>query len=269
MNITEKKIAIVHKDLNDKIVLITGAAGGLGEALCYQFGNAGAKIAAIDIHPKKLQALKENLESKGIPCIYQTCDITKQEQCEQSIHEIQKQWGNIDILINNAGITHIERYKEGHIPIVRKVMEVNFFGSVYCTNACMNQIIENQGTIIAISSVAGFAPLLGRTAYSASKHALQGFFESLRTELTNKGVNIMMVCPSFIDTGIGESKDQPKEKIGKVDTPESIAKLICQGVLKDKRLLITGTTAKLSWWLKKWSPKLYDKIMINKMKNVS
>jgi short-subunit dehydrogenase len=193
-------------------------------------------------------------------------DITDEAACKRAIDQVKDHFGRIDLLINNAGITHIEALNEHHGQIIKKVMDVNFFGSVNCTMAALSSLKASQGHIVTLSSVAGFAPLFGRTAYSASKYALHGFFETLRTELTTYDVNVTMVCPSFIDTGIRSSNPdsihQEKTTVGESITPDQAAKILIKGIAQKKRLILIGRTAKLSYWVKKLMPRYYDKKML-------
>ena len=252
------------------VVLVTGAAGGLGSALCEGLLAEGFAIGALDMNPEALERLHvQTGHSKDLlPLV---CDITNITDCESAISAAIARWGRIDGLVNNAGITHIERFAHSGLAPVRKVMEVNFFGSVNMTHAALEALVSSKGTITVISSVAGFAPLLGRTGYAASKHALHGFFESLRAELSDKGVDILMVCPSFIMTGIGQPASgangeiRQKKTIGKVATPAEVAGQIIRSMQRKDRLLVTGTTGKLSWWLKKWTPGYYERAMTKRL----
>ena len=222
-----------------------------------------------------MKIAQKQLEGREIEVLPIVCDITNRAACEAMYTQVLTKWGRIDALVNNAGITHIERYvnMDKERQLTQKIMEVNFFGAVNCTEVCLSQLIQHQGVIVSISSVAGFAPLIGRTAYAASKHALHGFFESLRGELKEEGVHCLMVCPSFIeapknlDAALPNSIYQNKKTIGKNVTAATIAKEIYSAVLKEKPLLVAGRTGKLSYWLHRLSPTLYEKVMLKKLKN--
>lgn len=259
---------MAKRNFKEKVVIITGATGGLGKELCFRFGKAGAKIAALDLKGTPLAALEKELISKNIEVFTKNCDVTIEEDCKTAILSASQNLGPIDVLINNAGITHIERFRPDHTRIVKKIMDVNVMGCVYCAAAVLDDIIQNKGMFINLSSVAGFAPLVGRTGYSASKFALHGFFESLQAELKDDGVKVLMVCPSFINTGIGESVDNPKVKVGNYALPSDVANLIFNAAEKEQKQLITGNTGKLSWIIRKLAPGLYERLMIGKMKDV-
>lgn len=266
----------MKRDFKDKVLVVTGASGNLGRAICRQFAGVGMKIAALDINQISLDNLQVQLQKDGIEILPIVCDITDKLSCKTAMDKVLKRWGRIDALANNAGITHIERYTEmdKEKDIIRRVMEVNFFGSVNCTQACLDQIRQYKGFMVNISSVAGFAPLFGRTAYAASKHALHGFFESLRSELKEEGVHCLMVCPSFIQAppeAINASSEknsiyQNKKTVGKTVSAEKIAQDIYLYCQKNKPLLVSGKTGKMSYWLHRFLPRMYERVMINNLK---
>ncbi len=255
-----------------KTVLITGAGRGLGAALCLRFGEEGSFIIACDIHQKNLYELSNQLNEKNIPHLIFICDISKEAEVKEMFNKIKKEGKKIDILINNAGVTHIKLFKDNANSDIRKLMEINFLGAVYTTRGSYNDIIKNKGSIIAISSVAGFAPLMGRTAYAASKHAIFGFFETLRTEVADEGVDVLIACPGFINTKLrehtynkGENNENTKVSTGKNASPEEVADLIYKAWQKRKRIIVTGLGVP-SFFIKRFFPKWYDRLMIKKMK---
>lgn len=264
------------RNLKNNVIVVTGASGNLGKAICKRFAKAGSLIAALDINEIALVKLQKDLSKEKIEIYPVLCDITNKNSCQAARQKIHKKWGRIDGLINNAGITHIERFTkmDKSKDTTRKVMEVNFFGAVNCTEALLEDIIRNKGLIVNISSVAGFAPLLGRTAYAASKHALHGFFESLYSEVKEDGVHCLMVCPSFIqapaEVDASTEKNsiyQNKKTIGKDVSPDEIAEDILSCCRKNKTLLVSGKTGKISYFLNRFLPKVYLNAMINKLKN--
>ncbi|MEO6583228.1 MAG: SDR family oxidoreductase, partial [Ferruginibacter sp.] len=179
----------------DKVVAITGGSDGIGKALIEALIRLGAKIATCARNQEKLYDLQFNHQEAALHCI--VADVTDYNSCSLFIESTIKQFGGIDILINNAGISMHSLFKNADIEVLKKVMDVNYFGSVYCTKLALNSIIERKGTIVGVSSIAGFRGLPGRSGYSASKFALNGFLEALRTELIEDGVNVMWVCPGF------------------------------------------------------------------------
>ncbi len=193
------------RNFADKVVVVTGAAGGLGRALCLCFGLAGARIVALDRDSGPLDELLASLHQAGVAAIAVACDVTVEADCQRAMAAATQSFGGIDVLINNAGISHRSAFAHTDTDVIRRVMAVNFFGALHCTHAALDKLLARRGLVIAISSVAGFAPLVARTGYAASKHALHGFFDSLRTEVEPLGLKVMLVCPAFIQTGIDKN----------------------------------------------------------------
>ncbi|WP_113926650.1 SDR family oxidoreductase [Bacillus sp. P14.5] len=256
-----------------KNILITGAAGGLGRELCITMGNRGATILAIDINRGHLDSLKTLLNEQNITCHIFICDITDKNQCQRTIGEISKSGLGIDMVIHNAGISHRSPFIETKLDVLENVIKVNVNGTINLTHYTLKQIIQRQGTYVVVSSVAGFAPVFGRTGYAASKHALHGFFETLRAEVEEEGVNVLMVCPSFMKTamehtamgGDGKHVSNKKQTVGNVLTPEIVAEQIVKGISANKKRIYISPIAKLSMVVSRFTPLLYGRIMRKKM----
>lgn len=254
--------------------MITGAAGGLGRALSVAFGKKGGTILALDLDVQQLSSLKEFLAEKEIHCTAYPCDISDKEQCQRTVEEIVKEHATIDIVIHNAGISHRSPFKETKIDVLEQIMNVNVNGTIALTHFTLNALLETQGTYVVVSSVAGFAPLMGRTGYAASKHALHGFFETLRVEVEDAGVNVLMVCPSFMKTGMehhamagdGKQVTRKKETVGTVLSPEYVAGKIVDGVQSRRKRLYISPVAKMSLLVHRVMPSLYSRMMKNKMR---
>lgn len=255
-----------------RVVVITGAAGGIGTALARRFAAAGDRLALLDLDMEGVRALAEQLGGEG-RAIGIHCDVTAYEDCRAAIDRVVAEFGGIDVLINNAGRTHISLFAETSVDVLRKVMDINFFGAVHGTKAALPSLIERHGTVVVLSSVAGFAPLAGRVGYAASKHALHGLFESLRAEVAPQGVHVMMVCPGFTDTGIGRNAlggdgAKPRDErttTGTPATPESVAAAIFDGVAQRKRTLLLSTVSRLSWWVSHLLPRTYERLMVRQL----
>ena len=262
------------KPFKNKVVVITGGASGIGLALCQRFALDGAKIGLLDMDGKALDAVRESLSHSGVDSIGIVCDVSSRQQCEGAIADILKQFGGIDVLVNNAGITQRGAFRKTRVSVFEKVMAVNFFGSLYCTKAAIESIVKRKGLIIVNESVAGLAPLLGRTGYSASKHALNGLFTSLRTELFGTGAHVMIVCPGFVRTnlqtralgGDGEVTDHPQSTIGGQGTPEGAAEDIYKAAVKRKHLLVLTPIGKISYWISRLAPVIYERMMARKLR---
>jgi NAD(P)-dependent dehydrogenase (short-subunit alcohol dehydrogenase family) len=258
-----------RRDFAGKTVVVTGAAGGLGRSLCLRFGAAGARVAALDLRPEPLSALARDMAASGHEVFTQVCDVTDAAACAKAMRLASDRLGSIDLLINNAGISHRSAFADTRLGVIHRVMDVNFFGAVNCTHAALPALRASRGMVIAVSSVAGFSPLIGRTGYAASKHALHGFFDSLRTELEGDGIDVMLVCPSFIATGIegaalggdGQPVGRARQTTGGEMTPTDAASRIFSVALAGRRLLLLGATARLAWLVSRCSPRFYAALM--------
>ena len=259
----------------NKTLVLTGAAGGMGQAIARTFGAAGAKIALLDRDATALDTRAGKLGQEGISVFPYVCDVTDTLQCTAAINRTVDHFGGIDILINNAGITHRSAFAETDIAVFRKVMEVNYFGSLHCAHAALPHLLKSQGAIVVISSISGFSPLLGRSGYSASKYALHGLFESLRSEISPQNVHVMMVCPGFTDTNInknalagdGQLNRHPRSTTGRIYAPETVANAIMQGLQKKKRTLVLSPIGKLAYAISRIFPGFYERRMAKKLRH--
>lgn len=256
-----------------KAILVTGAGGGLGRAIALRFARAGARIAALDKDTAGVEELRAEIESRGGQCLALPCDVTDAGACARAVAATVQRFGTLDVLVNNAGMSQRSGFAATDLAVIRRVMEVNFFGAVHCTKAALPHLVAARGLIVAISSVAGYTPLIARTGYAASKHAMHGFFESLRAELSPAGVDVTMVCPSFIATridrnalgGDGQPVRHAQVTIGKPLSPDTVAQRILAGAARRRRLLLVGPTAWQAWWLSRLAPGLYEKLMARRL----
>lgn len=261
--------------MKERVVVVTGAASGIGAAICRKFGREQGKIVMLDMDEAALKEQAATLLDQGqeaFPCL---CDVTCEASCMQAMEKAVLRYGGIDILVNCAGTTLRAPFADCSVSVLRRVMEVNFFGYVNCTRAALPSLIERKGSIVAISSIAGFAPVLGRTGYCASKHALHGLFNTLRAELSGAGVHVMIVCPGFTKTnlqnralaGNGGKAVEPRTRCGREASPDSVAEAVYRGVLRRKRCLVLTAVGRMSRLLFTLSPALYDWMMVRNLKN--
>jgi NAD(P)-dependent dehydrogenase (short-subunit alcohol dehydrogenase family) len=262
-------------DLKNKIAAVTGAASGIGAAISKTFGAKGARLGLLDIDEAAVKAAADDMVSDGIDAIGIGCDVTREAECETAVKAIVEHYGGIDILVNNAGITQRSAFVDTKVSVYRQVMDVNFFGSLHCTKFAIASLIERRGAIIIIESLAGVAPLLGRTGYCASKHALHGLFTSLRAELIGSGVHIMIVCPGFVKTqlqtralgGDGRVTRHPQSTAGRQDSPARVAEAVYRAMLKKKNLLVLSPVGKLAYWMSRFAPNFYERMMARKLRS--
>jgi len=186
--------------IQGKVVVITGGSDGIGKALVELYLNKGAKVATCARNYQKLYQLQS--AHTGKPLFIHATDVSKETDCRDFIDAVIKEFGTIDILINNAGVSMRALVQDVDLDTIRRVMDINFWGTVYCTKFALDHIIKNKGTIVGVSSIAGYRGLPGRSGYSASKYAVNGWLEALRTELLESGTNVMWVCPGFTSSNI-------------------------------------------------------------------
>jgi NAD(P)-dependent dehydrogenase (short-subunit alcohol dehydrogenase family) len=253
-----------------RTVVITGAAGGIGTALAHAFIRAGDRVALLELDESRLETLRSRLPADRVLGL--TCDVTDPSSCTAAIDAVTTAWGGVDVLINNAGISHRSRFEDTDTDVLRKVMDVNLFGSIHCTRAALTSLIARRGQVVVLSSVAGFAPLVGRTGYCASKHALHGFFGALRTEVRPDGVNVLLVCPAFTDTGLAQralkgdgsqiGSDATRSVAGRQLQPAEVADAILQGLDRRRELMLLPAVSRASFWLSRLVPRVYERMML-------
>jgi len=251
----------------DKVVVVTGGTDGIGKALVEDLLKLGAKVSTCGRNHDKLYHLQTQYASA--PLHTMVADVSNENECRRLIEMTVKIFGTIDILINNAGISMRAELKDSSVEVIKKVMDINFFGSVYCTNYALPFIIERKGIILAVSSIAGYRGLPGRSGYSASKFALQGWLESIKTELMDSGVHVMWVCPGFTSSNIRnaaltkeglEQGSSPMDE-GTMMSAELCSQRILNAIEKRKRTIIMTFTGKRAVFMNKFFPKLTDKLI--------
>lgn len=266
---------MTRREFSGRSVVITGGAGGIGRALGRSFGGAGANVAIVDLPSSPLDEARDELVAEGIEALALPCDITDVEQVRRAMTAVRDAFGSIDVLINNAGIVHRSAFADTTPDVFRRVMEVNLFGALHCTQACMAELVANRGLIIAVSSIAGLAPLYGRSGYAASKHAMHGLFESLAAEVADKGVGVLMVCPSFVESGLeastlggdGQRVARPRTKVGRLGNADVVAAQVLRAATSGRRRLVLTPVGKTSALLSRIAPELYERLMIRSLRS--
>lgn len=252
----------------NKTIIITGASSGIGKALAEALAARGANLVLAARQYVTLCEITAELEKKyQIKALAVQTDVSVQDQCEQLVKQAMLTFGNIDILINNAGLSMRALFNDVDLSVLKNLMDVNFWGTVYCTKYALPAILKAKGSIVSISSIAGYRGLPGRTGYSSSKFAMNGLMESLRTELMKTGVHVMVACPGFTTSNIrvaalakdGSAHGETSMEEGKMMSAEAVANIICDGILARKRTLIMTGQGKLAVWMNKLFPKFTDK----------
>lgn len=259
--------------MKDKVVVITGGSSGIGKALAKVFGKNGSKILITGRNKTDLDQTVSDLKQMGIQINGFVADASIEDDNKKVAAEAIRLFGRIDIVINNAGITMRALFEEVDLSVVKKVMDINFYGALYATQACLPEIIKNKGSIVGISSVAGFRGLPGRIGYSASKFALNGFLEVLRTEMLYRGVHVLTACPGFTASNTrkralnkdGNAQGESPRDESKMMTAEECALHIYKATLKRKKMLVMTTLGRFTIFLNKWFPSLTDKLVYKVM----
>ncbi|PTX21168.1 short-subunit dehydrogenase [Pontibacter mucosus] len=259
--------------MRDKVVLITGGTSGIGKALAFAFGREGAKVAISGRNQQNLDQTSQELSAAGIDNLPVNADVSVEEQCQRMVQETVQKYGRLDVLINNAGISMRALFEDLDLDVLRKVMDINFWGTVYSTKYALPYIKQVKGSIVGISSIAGYRGLPARTGYSASKFAMHGFLETLRTELLYSGVHVLLACPGFTASNIrntalaanGQQQGETPREEEKMMSAEEVAERILKATIQRKRDLVMTTQGKLAVWVNKLFPSLADKLVYNVM----
>lgn len=259
--------------MKNKSIVITGGSSGIGKALAEVFGKNGSRILITGRNVSELDATVAELRAKGITISGFRADVSREEDNRAMAAEAIRLYNTIDVLINNAGISMRALFEEVDIDVIKKVMDINFYGVLYATKYCLPEIKKNKGSVVGISSIAGFRGLPGRTGYSASKFALNGFLEVLRTELLKTGVHILTACPGFTASNIrkralnstGTAQAESPRDEDTMMTAEECAQHIYRATVNRKRTLVLTTQGKLAVFLNKWLPSFADKMVYNVM----
>ncbi len=252
-----------------KTIAVTGGSDGIGKALVEILLAAGANVSTCARSEAKLAALAQHNVGKPLLCV--PTDVSIYDDCKIFIEKTIAQFGGIDVLINNAGISMHAELKDADITVFKKLMDINYFGTVYCTKLALESIVAKKGTIVGVSSIAGYRGLPGRSGYSASKFAVNGWLEAIRTELLEDGVNVMWVCPGFTKSNIrnaalnekGNAQGESPLDESKLMTSETCAQYILNAIVKRKRTLVLTFKGKQTVFVNKFFPSLADKLTRN------
>lgn len=256
--------------LNNKVVIITGASSGIGKALATEFASRGANLVLAARQYVTLCEIAQSLQHQyGIKAIAVECDVAIETDCAHLIKQAIATFGKIDVLINNAGISMRALFNDVDVRVLHQLMDVNFWGTVYCTKYAMPEILKTKGSIVGVSSIAGYKGLPGRIGYSASKFAMNGFLDALRIENLKTGVHVLTACPGFTASNIrntaldktGTQQGESTLQEEKMMTTEEVAKIIADGVENRARTLIMTGKGKLTVLLSKLLPGLLDKLV--------
>lgn len=260
-------------EINDRVVVITGASSGIGKALALEYAQRGANIVMSARNRERLDQAVEDVKAKGVRVLGVVSDVSVEADCQMLIDKSLAEFGGIDILINNAGISMRAVFEDTNLDVIRQLMDINFWGTVYCTKFALPFLMARKGSVVGVSSIAGYKGLPGRTGYSSSKFAMHGFLETLRIENMKKGLHVLIACPGFTASNIrntalnekGEVQGESPRDEGKMMSAEEVASHIAKAVEKRKDRLTLTTQGKLTVLLNKFFPKFLDKQIYNHM----
>jgi short-subunit dehydrogenase len=238
-----EKSKIMKELFRNKVVIVTGASSGIGEATAREFALNGSKVVLAARSESRLSQIVKEINTAGGEAFYVKTDVSIESDCKQLVEKTIEKYSGIDILVNNAGLSMRAAFIDVDVKVLHRLMNVNFWGTVYCTKYALPYLLASKGSLIGVSSVAGFHGLPGRTGYSASKFAIHGFLETIRIENLKKGLHVMIIAPGFTATDIRkhalmadgmEQGESPRDE-HMLMSPQYVAKWVLKGIRKKKR----------------------------------
>lgn len=248
--------------LEGKVVLITGASSGIGRSLALELGRAGAKLGVLARRADRLNALAAEIGTQSEVCVL-PCDVSNDAACKEAVQTLAAEHGAIDLAINNAGVSMNTMFEDTDVGVFRRLMDVNYFGSLYIARHCLPHLERSRGGLVFVSSIVGRRGFPTRSGYCASKFAVHALFESLRVEWADKGVHVGIVAPGYTDTEIRRSAlgggPAAAKPVGEVMSSEAAARAIIGAAVLRKREVILTTSGRAMVWLNKLFPALADR----------
>lgn len=259
--------------MRDKVVIITGASSGIGKALAYELAHQGAKVVLAARNIEELLHIEQDLRQQGAEVLSVRTDVTKELACKELIEQAYARFGRIDALINNAGISMRALLEDLEPAVLRKVMDVNFWGTVYCSKYALPYLLESKGSLVGVISIAGFIGLPGRTGYAASKFAVRGFLNTVRIENMKKGLHVMVAAPGFTASNIrktalnanGRQQGESPRNENKMMTARNVRNHRERNRKRKREIIMTFVEGKLAVFLSKWLPGLVDRLSYSLM----
>lgn len=254
----------------DKVIIITGASSGIGLAAAKLMASYGAKLVLASRNIDRLEEVASVMDQDKSCVFCVRTDVSVEEDCRNLIEKTVERFGGIDILINNAGVSMRAPFADVDLKVIRTLMDVNFWGTVYCTKYALPWLLKSKGSVVGVISTAGYTGLPGRTGYVTSKFAVRGFLETLRIEHQNDGLHVLVFAPGYTTSNVrnaallADGKPQgysPKDE-GKMMSAETVASRMAEGIRKRKREMILTLVGYLDVWLYKRFPRLMDRIQL-------
>lgn len=260
--------------MQNKVVVITGASSGIGKALAEKYAAEGWKLVLAARRIERLRLLEENIKNTEVLSI--KTDIAVEEDCKNLIEQAVERFGKINVLINNAGISMRAIFENVELSVLRRMMDVNYWGTVYCSKYALPYLLESKGSLVGVISIGGYVGLPGRTGYSASKFAVRGFLDTVRTENMKTGLHVLVAAPGFTASEIrmnalttkGEIQGETPRNENKMMSAEEVAGKIYRAVQKRRRkLILTFIEGKATVFVSKIWARLVDVTMYKMFAN--
>ena len=252
---------------NDKVVVITGASSGIGKALAVKYASEGWNVVVAARRIELLNELEQNVKNSRILAV--KTDVSKETDCKNLIEKTVERFGRVDVLINNAGISMRAIFEDLELDVMKKVMDVNYWGTVYCSRYALPYLLKTKGSLVGVISIGGYIGLPGRSGYSASKFAIRGYLETVRTENQKKGLHVLIAAPGFTSSEIkkaainaqGRPQGETPRDEDKMMSAEECALHISNAIKKRKReIILTLIEGKLTVFLSKFLPRFVEKM---------
>ena len=249
----------------DKVVIVTGASSGIGLAAAKLFGSYGAKVVMAARSLEKMEAMAPEV-GEQVLCV--RCDVSVEEDCKALVEKTVARFGRIDILVNNAGLSMRAMFKDLDLVVIKRLMDVNFWGTVFCTKYALPYLLEARGQVVGVISIAGYSALPARCAYSSSKYAIRGLLDTLRIEHLKDGLNVLVFAPGYTESNVrnaalvadGSAQGKTPLEEGKLMSAERCAEYLAKGLRKRKSELILTTLGKATVWMHRRFPRWTDRM---------
>jgi short-subunit dehydrogenase len=254
-----------------KTAFITGASSGIGASLAIVGAKLGYNLVLMARNADGLEHTANQCKALGAEVLLVQGDVSIEADCKRAVDMAISQFHGIDVLINNAGISMRAVFADTEPEVLKRLMDVNFWGTVYCTKYALPALLQSKGTVAGVSSIAGFKGLPGRTGYSASKFAMHGFLESLRCENLKTGLHVLIACPGYTKSDIrntaldntGASQSETPLNEDKLMHPDEVAERLWNAIHKKRLYMVLTLVGKLTVFINKWFPKLADTLAYN------
>lgn len=261
----------IKEYFKDKVMVITGASSGIGLASARLFASYGARLALAARSIDKLKTLASEISSDPSKVLCIKTDVSIEEDCKNLIESTVKYFGRIDFLINNAGISMRASFSNVDLNVIRRLMDVNFWGTVCCTKYALPYLLESKGSVTGVISVAGYAGLPGRTGYATSKFAIRGFLETLRMEHQGDGLHVLVFAPGYTSSNVrnaalladGSPQGTTPKDESNLMSAEEVAQKLAWGLYRKKREMILTALGYWDVWFYKRFPRLMDWVQLN------